>query len=152
MKIRRFKEQDAENCSGLIIRNFKTILKNDYPKGAIKAMIGHNSPDNVVKRSNEKLTLVAERKNKIVGIVALKNYEIGSLFVEPDEQGKGVGLKLMGKVGGIAMKRGIKTITLESTPTARGFYEKMGYKTTKKYHRCFRKSKIMVFLMSKSLE
>ena len=43
-------------------------------------------------------------------------------------KGKGIGKLLMGRIINNAKSRGLKTITLESVPEARGFYNKLGFR------------------------
>ena len=43
-------------------------------------------------------------------------------------KGKGIGRLLMMRIINNARNRGLKTITLESVPEARGFYNKLGFK------------------------
>ncbi len=47
-------------------------------------------------------------------------------------QGRGIGRMLMDRIINNARNRGLKTITLETVPEARGFYNKMGFKPTAK--------------------
>ena len=43
-------------------------------------------------------------------------------------KGKGIGRLLMERIIDNARQRGLKTVTLESVPTARGFYNKLGFR------------------------
>lgn len=57
-----------------------------------------------------------------------------TIDVEPGEQGRGVGSKLMGAVERAALGRGLKAIILQvnrENETAQRFYEKLGYKKTR---------------------
>jgi ribosomal protein S18 acetylase RimI-like enzyme len=45
-------------------------------------------------------------------------------------QGRGIGSALVHQIINNARNRGIKTITLETVPEARGFYNKIGFKPT----------------------
>ena len=47
-------------------------------------------------------------------------------------QGRGIGSTLVRQIIANARARGLKTITLETVPEARGFYNKMGFKATSK--------------------
>ena len=44
-------------------------------------------------------------------------------------KGRGIGKLLMERIINNARNRGLKTITLESVPEARGFYNKMGFRS-----------------------
>ncbi|MGA8113052.1 MAG: GNAT family N-acetyltransferase [Actinocatenispora sp.] len=73
---------------------------------------------------------VAERDGRIVGFATLEGEppagELGMLFVEPAEIGRGVGRLLYRQVLRTAAQLGIARLTIGSDPHAEGFYLRMG--------------------------
>ena len=65
---------------------------------------------------------------RIVGTIGLGGDKLRSLFVEPGLQGKGVGARLVAHLEAHARKAGVAELHLSSSITARGFYERLGYR------------------------
>jgi N-acetylglutamate synthase-like GNAT family acetyltransferase len=55
--------------------------------------------------------------------------EITSLFVDPDEHGKGIGRALWCALLAVARAKGVTQITLDADPAAEVFYLRMGCRT-----------------------
>jgi len=102
MLIRKFKPEDAEAVSKVMIKAFKTFLKDKMSKWELKSF----SPEvlkevsNVKREDSETVSYVAEDKGKIIGYISgsATGRGLGSLGVvgvEPSCLHKGVGTKLM---------------------------------------------------------
>jgi N-acetylglutamate synthase-like GNAT family acetyltransferase len=74
---------------------------------------------------------VAEAEGRVVAVASLEGEplqgELGSLFVDPDMIGKGVGRGLFGHMADVARGIGIRTLVLDADPNAEPFYEAMGF-------------------------
>ena len=114
-----------------------------------KAALGYDVDVENVKRQIEKLTNYKKQHiiigyedqhtRKIIGFVHAQMYEsfysnlglnILGLAVNPDFQGKGIGRKLMNKLGNYAVDNNISFIRLNSAmkrEDAHNFYEHIGY-------------------------
>ena len=103
-----------------------------------KAALGYDVDVENVKRQIEKLTNYKKQHiiigyedqhtRKIIGFVHAQMYE--SFAVNPDFQGKGIGRKLMNKLGNYAVDNNISFIRLNSAmkrEDAHNFYEHIGY-------------------------
>jgi len=69
---------------------------------------------------------VAELDGRVVGIAVLRGDSLDQLYVQPEVQRRGVGLRLLDHV-----KRGrsrLRLFTFEANEPAREFYEKHGFK------------------------
>lgn len=68
-------------------------------------------------------------KGEMVGVIAARDAlsHIGLLFVRKDRQGQGIGAKL---VHHILRLGGDSTVTVNSSPSAHGFYAKIGFRDT----------------------
>lgn len=74
---------------------------------------------------------VAEKDGKVVGVSSISSDgHIGLCYVLPEVKGHGYGTKLLKAVEGSVLNSGIQSFSLESTITAKGFYEYFGYTRT----------------------
>ena len=74
------------------------------------------------------LTLVATFGGAAVGFASLAdNTRIDMLYVHPAAAGQGAGAMLADALEKLAAARGAKELTVDSSDTARGFFEKRGF-------------------------
>ena len=76
---------------------------------------------------------VTNTKGQLVGFALVnKNHrnQKGDMRIRliGTNKGRGIGRMLMERIIDNARQRGLKTVTLESVPTARGFYNKLGFR------------------------
>lgn len=70
-------------------------------------------------------TWVAEYQEKIVGFVSLLGNEIGAIFVDPKDQGRGFGLQLMNKAR--ELKGQLEVEVFSDNSIGNEFYRKYGF-------------------------
>jgi ribosomal protein S18 acetylase RimI-like enzyme len=128
------------------------INSKDYPEDAISAWSGRTSTARFRSSAKKVKRWVAVVDEKVVGFCD-HNFkcELGGLYTHKDFQGKGVGKKLMEKAEASMKKQGCKKIKIQSTITAKGFYQKMGYKVIKKSFHRVNDKKLEIFIMSKAV-
>jgi len=81
------------------------------------------------KRLAGALTLVATYGGAAVGFGSLAgNTEIDMLYVHPAAAGQGAGAMLCDALEKLAAARGTKELTVDASDSARGFFEKRGFK------------------------
>jgi ribosomal protein S18 acetylase RimI-like enzyme len=148
MKIRKFRDEDAEKVSHIIRRALNEVNIKDYPKSVIVYVSNNNTPSKLIKRSRLRDVYVIVNGDRILGTAGLESNNISSVFVDPTFHGKGIGQRLMRHVEQVAKRRGIDRLTLTSSLTAMGFYEKLGYKKIKEV---FNKSLGHQIIMEKKL-
>ena len=132
MLIRKFEDSDAEPVSHLIKLNYKRLLNQYYPEKIIIFFIKKNTPQTVLERSKNREMFVASDGDKIVGVAALKQEDVKTMFVHPDYQGKGIAKTLMEKIEDIAIREGKERIFADSSLAAVEFYEKIGFRKVNK--------------------
>lgn len=75
-------------------------------------------------------TVVADRDGTVVGFATLEGEpphgELGMLFIEPTEIGRGTGRLLYQHMLAEAGRLGFRRLTIEADPNAEGFYRAMG--------------------------
>ncbi|WP_288371793.1 GNAT family N-acetyltransferase [uncultured Algoriphagus sp.] len=132
MEIRRFREADSHRASEIIWKALEINNSKDYGADVLSSMKKEYSPDHICILSRRRIFLVLESENRILGIGGLENDFICSVFVDPDEQGKGIGNMIMKELESLAKKNNHKSVFLHSSLTAESFYLKNGYKPQKR--------------------
>lgn len=118
---------DAEDISRMIIRTLRQTNAQDYEPHAIEALVSSFSPERVVSLIANRQAYVAIARGSIVGTASLNDSVVRTVFVDPDHQRKGIGAKLMDVVESCARARSVGTLSVPSSVTAKGFYEKLGF-------------------------
>ena len=108
----------------------KSLRKN--ARRLVKTTINKNWFKEAYKFSNRHYTVI-NTQGKLVGFALVnKNHgnQKGDMRIRliGTNKGKGIGKLLMTRIINNARNRGLKTVTLESVPEARGFYNKMGFR------------------------
>lgn len=133
--IRRFRKEDALKVSNVTKRSQLITLKNHYPKKLLVFYCKKNTPKKVIERAKKQKTFVAAEGKKILGVASLSGNEIGTLYVDPIHQKKGVGKKLFERVKKEVQKQGHKKLKVGSSLYAINFYKKLGFKVVRKQHK-----------------
>ena len=142
LKIREIVQGDYQEVIDLIHKTVKISNSPDYPQKIIDHQINvHYTLEWLQTKSQGKYIVVAtltektsERENiksRIVGVCALKENTMTTLFVDPDFQHLGIGKVLVEIIERKCRDNGNNEINLESSYTARNFYLKLGYKVAK---------------------
>lgn len=103
-----------------------------YARGLVRETVNKNWFKNAYKISNRHY-IVIDTEGELVGFALVnknqKNLK-GDMRIRliGANKGRGIGRFLMTRIINNARKRGLKTITLESVPEARGFYNKIGFR------------------------
>ncbi len=129
MKIREFREEDAEEVSDLVISALREVNSRDYPDEVIEMLAGGNSPEKILGKAEKRLVLVAEEDGEVVGTASLKrDGGVQSVFVRLDRAGEGIGSALMKRVEEEARERGVEELVVPASLTAVDFYRKLGFR------------------------
>lgn len=147
--VRRAIPSDAQNIHQAHMRSIRNLCANDYSEVQIEAWGGR--PLNPEKRIQTILTedvWVLANLNDIYGFIcfqdlpALKSSEacsgeinpieiklgeISAFYLAPEGKGKGWGRRLLTTIEKIAKSRGVQKIILNSTLTAKDFYQHLGF-------------------------
>jgi ribosomal protein S18 acetylase RimI-like enzyme len=131
MRIRRLIKTDIDEVSNLIQKTLCEVNRKDYSKKAIICLCRQYSPDGILLKSKEGITIVAAEDGKIIGTGSLKEDWISGVFVDPALHGQGIGKKMMGYLENLSTKNGFRKVKLGSSTTAVEFYRKIGYRKVK---------------------
>ena len=124
--IRKYSENEIPKlleiweAAALIAHPFLSTEFHEMVKKAMKDMYLPNSD-----------TWVYEESGNIVGFIAMLNNEIGGLFVDPNQQSKGVGTSLVNHM--TKFHDTLEVEVFEENKIGKPFYEKYGFKVIKEY-------------------
>lgn len=135
MLIRRFKEADAQAVSALIAKTLRTVNIRDYSPEYIENDVAHLSPQHILERAAWTHFYVALEDDSVIGCGAIGPYwgktdesSLFTVFVLPEYHGQGVGRRIIETLEADEYFLRAKRIEIPASITARGFYEKMGYR------------------------
>ncbi|GEP58695.1 GNAT family N-acetyltransferase [Reyranella soli] len=126
--IRSAGPDDTAAISALVQRTVRISNGKDYQAQAIELIVANFAADKVGQRMAERDVFVCQQGDRVVGTIALGGDRLRSLFVDPELQQVGVGARLVAHLEAHARKVGVRELSLSSSLTARGFYERLGYR------------------------
>ncbi len=130
MEIRKYRQGDGKELRSLQIDTIKSINSKDYSPAQINFWLSPKNMDldNYLKNLERNLTYVALIDGIIVGFGDLnENGEIKRLYTHKDYQRKGIASAILSRLEEEAKSRGYEEISLESTISAKRFYESKGF-------------------------
>jgi putative acetyltransferase len=145
--IRDATADDAPAISALVQHTVRISNGRDYPPQAIEMIVANFAPAKVGQRMAERDVFVCQKGDRIVGTIALGGDRLRSLFVDPALQQAGIGARLVAHLEAHARKVGVSELRLSSSLTARGFYERLGYRLIEPEEH----DGVSTFLMAKTL-
>ena len=134
MEIERFRDEDAEEVSALIVHTLRTVNIRDYSGEYIEDLVRRMQPDDIRQRAAWTHLYVARDGERIVGCGAVGPWwdseeESGlfTVFVLPECQGRGIGRAILGTLEKDGFFLRAKRVEVPASITAEGFYRKLGY-------------------------
>jgi N-acetylglutamate synthase-like GNAT family acetyltransferase len=152
MKIRKFKDEDAQAVCKIINKCDKEIASKDYSKKIINWWIKKLTPDYIINKSKNRVCYVACLNDKVVGYISLDGNEIKKLHVNPKYHRIGIGTKLIQRIEYLSIKNRINKLIVESSIYAERFYKKFGFIKVKINHCEHDGEKFKLILMEKKLK
>jgi putative acetyltransferase len=128
VKIRKYRESDAEEKQKLHMKVIEEVAADDYAEDQIDEWTTFDSDNANDEKDTERW--VAEEDGKIIGFgdYVSEEAEITGIYVHPDYLRQGIASQLLAKIKEDAEKRGIEKLSLISTVSAKDFYEEHGYR------------------------
>jgi len=134
MIIRSAKIVDTGKIALTHSASITALCREYYPPENISGWVDVLSPDIYENAIKEKVMIVAEDEDEILGlgILDLEREQIGAIYIHPKVKGRGIGRRLLLKLEEIASKNKADRLTLCATINAYGFYKRHGYTGEKK--------------------
>jgi N-acetylglutamate synthase-like GNAT family acetyltransferase len=145
--IRAATADDVPAISALVQHTVRISSGRDYPPKAVELIVANFAPARLGQRMAERDVFVCLKGGRIVGTIALGAERLRSLFVYPELQGTGIGARLVAHLEAHARRVGVRELKLSSSLTARGFYERLGYRLIQPEEH----DGVSTFLMAKTL-
>ncbi|WJV55342.1 GNAT family N-acetyltransferase [Prodigiosinella aquatilis] len=130
MKIRLAVPEEAEKCWNIRNLSIREGCKSSYSAIVLEAWTPETMPENYRKVITENpffVVDIADTGLVATGYLDLSSGSVEAIFTLPDYFGKGLASMIIETIKGEALKRGLKQLTLSSTPNAKTFYEKHGF-------------------------
>jgi putative acetyltransferase len=129
MLVRSAKMTDTEKIAATHRASIRELCSEFYSKHDIDGWIEIIDPSIYENAVKEKVMIVAEEKDEILGlgILDLEQREIGAIYIHPKVKGKGVGSRLLLELETRASNANAERLTLCSTINALRFYQHHSY-------------------------
>jgi putative acetyltransferase len=127
--LRPFLAADTPILAAIFVAAIEELTGDDYNEAQQQAWVSAvDDEEQFGKRLASELTLVATLQNSPVGFAALKGADhIDMLYVHPDAAGQGVASMLCEALEKLAGGRGAKSLNVDASDNAEGFFLKRGY-------------------------
>ncbi len=128
--IEEMKLKDLEETLNLVKKVFNKYVAPSYSDYGIQSFYNYINYDNIKEQLKKDIKIFIVKDNsKIIGMIAIKKYShISLLFVDEKFQKKGIATKLVEKAKDYCRDKKTKKITVNSSPYAKEFYNKIGFK------------------------
>ena len=130
MIIRRAAPEEAEQCWSIRNLSIREGCKSSYHTAVLEAWTPAAMPENYRTVITENPFFVVEMPDAglvATGYLDLLSASVEAIFTLPDYVGRWLAGLVIETIKREALKRGIKKLTLSSTPNAQRFYEKHGF-------------------------
>lgn len=118
---------ESDKITELVRETVKAVYPKYYPAGAVEFFLAHHKPEKIASDIEAGKVYVILQDGVIVGTVTIDGNGIERLFVEPSQQGKGYGGKLIDFAENMIFGYS-ETVRLDSSLPAKAIYIKRGYK------------------------
>lgn len=151
IRIRKMQRSEIVSVTRIHRNTIRKVNAKDYSAKAIDAWAGRKSAKGLRAKFDTEQRFVAIIDDQIVGFmnITIDSKELMALYVRQGFVGRGVGSSLFTKAEEIIRASGAKSMTVESTITARSFYERHGLRVVKSTAVDMGGVKIPVFIMRK---
>ena len=148
--IRSVKDEDYAALARLRRQTIRNVNNSDYPEDTIRNWSAKARAQDFRESADSCMRWVALDANRIIGFCE-HNFacEISRIYVHKDYLRKGVGSRLLKLADEFLRKHGCTEIRVESTVTAKDFYEKNGYKVVE--NAAHKEDSSLIYRMLKAL-
>ena len=127
--LRPFLAEDTPVLAAIFAASIEELTGEDYSEAQQQAWASAaDDEEQFGKRLAGELTLIATLRNSPVGFAALRGADhIDMLYVHPGAAGQGVASMLCEALEKLAGGRGAKSLTVDASDNAEGFFARRGY-------------------------
>ncbi|WP_199751327.1 GNAT family N-acetyltransferase [Bradyrhizobium sp. RP6] len=126
--LRPFLPDDVPVLAAIFAASIEELTGDDYSEAQQEAWMEAAEDEDFGKRLAADLTLIATLEGSPVGFASLRgNDHIRMLYVHPAVVGQGIATLLVDALEKLAGSRGAKSLSVDASDTAQGFFAKRGY-------------------------
>ncbi len=126
--LRPFLPDDVPVLAAIFTASIEELTGDDYSEQQQQAWMEAAESEEFGKRLASDLTLIATIEGSPVGFASLRGTDhIRMLYVHPAVAGQGVATMLVDALEKLAGSRGAKSLSVDASDTAQGFFAKRGY-------------------------
>ena len=126
--LRPFLAADTPMLAAIFAASILELTGDDYSEAEQEAWAAVADDEEFGRRLAADLTLIATVQNSPVGFASLRGKDhIRMLYVHPSVAGQGVASMLVDALEKLAGSRGAKSLSVDASDTAQGFFAKRGY-------------------------
>jgi putative acetyltransferase len=126
--LRPFLPADVPVLAAIFAASIEELTGDDYSEAQQEAWMAAAEDEEFGKRLASDLTLIATLEGSPVGFASLRgNDHIRMLFVHPAVAGQGIATMLVDALEKLAGGRGAKSLSVDASDNAQGFFAKRGY-------------------------
>jgi GNAT superfamily N-acetyltransferase len=146
------KEADLQPAYSLIQDTIQASYHQVYSVEAIEFFQGYHSRRSIWDDATSGYAVVAESDDEIIGMGILLGTNVRRVFVSPKHQHRGIGKSIVQELVRMALFEKLPALDLDSSLTAREFWESLGFVVQKEGHIPVRNGKeLLFFRMVKTL-
>lgn len=130
-KISKIATGEEQQVLDLVRQVFDSNVAPSYSKQGNEEFYKYLRIDDFLRRiqSNHQVFVAKDRKDRIVGVVEIRDcFHISLLFVRDDLQRSGIGRALVKQAIAVARASGTVSMTVNSSPNAVASYESFGFR------------------------
>lgn len=131
MVIREASKADCRKICYLIKKNAQYVQENNFSEEQVKAWQKVTTSKMMRQLMEKGKVFCAFKNNRLIGTIALVDNKIVSFYVSYSKRNLGIGGQLLSYLEDYAKKVGVQRLQLNSTPSAKLFYEGKGYQPVK---------------------
>ncbi|UWU95871.1 GNAT family N-acetyltransferase [Bradyrhizobium sp. CB1015] len=126
--LRPFLPADVPVLAAIFAASIEELTGDDYSEAQQEAWMAAAEDEEFGKHLASDLTLIATLEGSPVGFASLRgNDHIRMLYVHPAVAGQGIATMLVDALEKLAGSRGAKSLSVDASDTAEGFFAKRGY-------------------------
>ncbi|MDA9397464.1 GNAT family N-acetyltransferase [Bradyrhizobium sp. CCBAU 45389] len=126
--LRPFLPDDVSVLAAIFTASIEQLTGDDYSEAQQQAWMEAAEDEEFGKQLAADLTLIATLEGSPVGFASLRGADhIRMLYVHPAVAGQGIATMLVDALEKLAGGRGAKSLTVDASDTAEGFFAKRGY-------------------------
>jgi putative acetyltransferase len=126
--LRPFLAADVPMLAAIFASAIEELTGDDYSEAQQEAWMAAADDEEFGRRLASDLTLIATLQGSPVGFASLRGHDhIRMLYVHPSVAGQGVASMLVDALEKLAGARGAKSLTVDASDNAQGFFAKRGY-------------------------